>query len=179
MTYYDEIYDHAVDNHYLISTNEARALGIPAVELAKLAKRGKLENIGRGLYRLSRYVPSGSDPYAISVALVGDGAYLYGESVIAMLGLAPTNPDRMWVASPGRVRLAHLPEGLRIVRGDVGYPLTHYDGVPSQRVCDAIRACKGTMMFERIAQAAGAALEQGYVTPHEYETIARAEDGRL
>lgn len=107
-----------MDNHYLVSTADARDLDIPVVELAKLVKRGKLENIGRGVCRLSRYVPSESDSYAISVALVGEGAYLYGESVIAMLGLAPTNPNCIWVASPRRVRLAHPPKGLMIVSGD-------------------------------------------------------------
>ncbi len=177
MTYYDDIYEYAVDNHYLVSTADVRDLGIPAVELAKLAKRGKLENIGRGLYRLSRYVPSESDPYAISVALVGEHAYLYGESVIAMLGLAPTNPNRIWVASPRRVRLAHPPEGLTIVTSDEGYAPTTYNGVRSQKARDAIEACKGKMMPERLAQAAKAALEQGYVTPREYGGIANAEGG--
>lgn len=175
MTYFDDIYEYAVDNHYLVSTADARDLGIPAVELAKLAKRGKLENIGRGLYRLSRYIPGESDPYAVSVALVGKGAYLYGESVIALLGLAPTNPDRIWVASPKRVRLAHPPGGLVIVSVGEGYVPTVYDGVRSQRACDAIEACRGKMMPERLAQAAKAALEQGYATPREYSAIADAE----
>ena len=71
MTYYDDLYEHAVDNYYLVTTDDANNLGIPPVELAKLAKRGRLQNLGRGLYRLTRYVPSEFDPYAIAVARVG------------------------------------------------------------------------------------------------------------
>lgn len=32
MTSYDNIYEFAVDNHYLISTTDAGELGIPAIE---------------------------------------------------------------------------------------------------------------------------------------------------
>ena len=85
MTYYDDLYEHAVDNYYLVTTDDANNLGIPPVELAKLAKRGRLQNLGRGLYRLTRYVPSEFDPYAIAVARVVGSAYLYGESVLALL----------------------------------------------------------------------------------------------
>lgn len=177
MTYYENIYEHAVDNHYLVSTDDARELGIPPVELAKLAKRGKLEHIGRGLYRLSRYVPSDEDSYAVSVALLGSDAYLYGESVIALLGLAPTNPDRVWVASPKRVRLAHPPEGLRIVGGEAGYAPVRYNGVPCQRARDAIVACSETMMPDRLEQAVRTALEQGYITPREHHELRLSGDG--
>ena len=45
MSYYDDIYEVAVDHHYLISTDDAARIGVPSVELAKLAYRGKLENI--------------------------------------------------------------------------------------------------------------------------------------
>ena len=44
MTYYDDLYEHAVDNYYLVTTDDANNLGIPPVELAKLAKRGRLQN---------------------------------------------------------------------------------------------------------------------------------------
>lgn len=179
MSYYDDIYEIAVDNHYLVSTADARDAGVPAVELAKLASRGRLEHVARGLYRLARFVPDGSDPYAIAVARVGDGAYLYGESVVALLGLAPTSPDRIWVASPRRVRLKEPPAGLRIVKGEPGYEPTSYDGVPSQRAADAVTSCLVTMMPERVAQAADEALRQGFVTPRERASLAAAMGGDI
>ena len=130
MSYYDDIYEHAVDNYYLISTRDAMRMGVPSVELAKLAHRGKLEHVSHGLYRLARYVPHQNDPYAISVARVGEGAYLYGESVIAMLDLAPTNPARIYVATPRRYR-GEKPDGLVVVIRDRGADTTAYEGVPS------------------------------------------------
>ena len=170
MTYYDNIYEIAVDNYYLISTKDAAEAGIPPVELAKLAHRGKLENISRGLYRLAKYVPSRYDPYAIAVARVGEGAYLYGESVIDMLELAPTNPNYICVATPNRIRRS-LPPGIRLRKPGVGDAVTLYEGVPSQNVATAIRAAKPTMMDDRLRDATERARAEGYLTSREYNQI--------
>lgn len=166
MSYYDNIYERAVDNHYLFTTADAADLGIPVVELGKLSSRGRLERLGNGVYRLSRHVPSEADPYAVAVARVGRDAYLWGESVIELLGLAPTTPGRIWVATPHRVRKS-LPEGVVTVRSDASAPLDNYDGVPGQRVADAIRACTGRVMPERLRDAMERGRELGYVTTRE------------
>lgn len=173
MTYYDDIYEHAVDNYYLISTKTAKQLGIPTIELAKLANRGKLEHVSHGLYRLARYVPHEYDPYAVSVAKVGEGAYLFGESVIAMLRLAPTNPARMYVATPHRYRKS-TSSGLTVVeRHDVD-DQTIYEGIPSQKVGDAIVSCIGKMMRERLDLAADNARAEGYLLADEYRRVKEA-----
>ena len=174
MTYYDDIYEHAVDEYYLVTSAEARELGVPAIELVKLADRGRLERIGQGLYRLARNVPSKYDPYATAVKRIGGKARLYGESVIAMLELAPTNPARMFVATPERVRKA-LPEGLVLAKVPEGQPIARYEGIPCQPVAHAIRACGATMMPERLAQAADNACAQGYMTASERKQLAEEE----
>ena len=166
MTKFDDIYEEAVDSHGLITSARAAELGVTNNELVQYARRGRLERVGHGLYRLARRVPEDNDPYALAVALAGPGAYLFGESVIAMLGLAPTNPSRLHVAVPGRIR-RRLPDGLVVERGD-GMGTTAYDGISSQTAEAAIRACRGRMMPERLVQAAGAARREGYVDEVEY-----------
>ena len=42
MSYYDGIYEYAADNYGLITSAEAKAIGVPNVELVKLAHRGRL-----------------------------------------------------------------------------------------------------------------------------------------
>ncbi|MEG0621011.1 MAG: type IV toxin-antitoxin system AbiEi family antitoxin domain-containing protein [Raoultibacter sp.] len=163
MTIYENIYEIAVDNHYLITTEEAAEIGIPAIELAKLAHRGKLEHMGRGLYRLARYIPGDTDPYAIAVARFGKGAYLYGESVIAMLELAPTNPDYVCVAVPKRTRKA-IPDSIRLFKTSENDTITAYDGIPCQSVACAIASARTTMMDDRLQDAANRAKEEGYLT---------------
>ena len=170
MTYYDDIFERAIDNYYLITTDDANDLEIPPVELAKLAKRGRLQNLGRGLYRLTRHVPSEFDPYAIAVARVGGPAYLYGESVLALLRLAPTNPERIFVATPARIR-KQLPDGIQVVPRKEPARITRYEGIPCQRVKDAILACRKTMMPERLAEAASRARAEGLLTKTELDEL--------
>lgn len=172
MSYYDDIYEIAVDNHGLVSTQAARDAGVPAIELPKLAQRGKLENIARGLYRLTRYVPTKNDDYATAVARLGEGAYLFGESVIAMLGLAPTNPKYIYVAAPKRTR-RKLPASIRIRKPGEQDKLTLYDGIPSQDMATAIRAASSTMMDDRLMDAAAEASRQGYLLDKDYDELKR------
>ncbi|NHM13551.1 type IV toxin-antitoxin system AbiEi family antitoxin domain-containing protein [Xiamenia xianingshaonis] len=170
MTYYDQIYELAVDNYYLVSTRDAVEAGIPPIELAKLAHRGKLENISHGLYRLARHVPHPNDAYAVAVAQVGPDAYLFGESVIAMLGLAPTNPAYTCVAAPKRVR-KRLPSSIRLKKPTEGDVVTSYEGIPAQSVASAIRSARTTMMDDRLREAAQRAREKGYLFAGEYAEL--------
>ena len=172
MTYYDDIYEFAVDNHYLISTDDAAEIGVPTVELAKLAYRGKLENLSRGLYRLTRWVPSESYPYAEAVARVGEGAYLCGESVIALLGLAPTNPAYMQVAVQKRTR-RKLPVHIRLKKGNADDRLTTYNGVQCQHVSRAIPAAASSMPDDRLRDAAQRAYELGFLLREDYKQLKR------
>ena len=168
MTYYDDIYEIAVDNYGLITSAEAKELGVSDQDMKMLAKRGRLIKRGHGVYKLTRYVPTPYDAYAEAVVLVGPKAYLYGESVIAMLELAPTNPSRVFVATPSRIR-KQLPEHIVLIKADDA--VTHYEGIPSQSAYDAIRACRKTMMPERLEDATREAECQGYITIHQAEAV--------
>lgn len=77
-----------------------------------------------------------SDTYAWAVMSVGPDALLFGESIIAMLGLAPTNPTRMFVATPRRTR-RKLPNSIKVewLRGIK--PTATYNGIPCQSAQDA------------------------------------------
>lgn len=170
MTYYEDIYEIAADNYGLITTAQANEIGATNKDLLRYVKSGRLGRLGRGVYRLTHYMPVPNDPYAESVALVGDGAYLYGESVIAMHGLAPTNPARIFVATPKRVRKG-LPDGLIVKqRADAG-DVTSYEGIPSQSIPAAIIACKPTMLPERLEQAAHRAADLGLITGEEEDDL--------
>lgn len=170
MSYYEDIYEIAADNYGLVTTAQANEVGATNKDLLRYVKSGRLDRLGRGVYRITHYTPVPNDPYAESVALVGDGAYLYGESVIAMHGLAPTNPARIFVATPKRVRKG-LPDGLIVKRrADVG-DVTSYEGIPSQSIPAAIIACEPTMLPERLEQATHRAADLGLITNEEEDDL--------
>ena len=171
------IYGIAAGNFGIVTSAEARAAGVTNNELVQYARRGRIERVGQGVYRLALRIPEPNDAYALAVALVGPGAYLYGEAVLGMLGLCPTNPAYIHVATPNRVRRA-LPGYVRLVRTPSEEAGATYDGIPCQRAADAIRAASH-MPPERLADAADRGREEGYITRAEHgELVAELEAGR-
>ena len=168
MSSYDTIDGEAIGRYGLISTARARALGVSALQLVKLARRGRLERVGCGLYRLAVALPYQGDApaYALAVESAGGDAMLFGESVLGLLGLAPVATDRIFVGMPRRVR-RRLPVGVVAVRVSVSAVAAVYDGVRCQPVAEAIRACRGSVMGERLREAVGAARARGLLSPGE------------
>jgi hypothetical protein len=166
MSNYDRIYEYAADNYGLITSAEARTLGIPNVELVKLAHRKRLNRIGHGVYRVAHYIPTPLDKYADAVALAGAGAYIYGESVLAMHGLALVNPTYITVATPGKLR-RNLPPYITSVVRNANDQITYYEGIPSQSVFYAILTCRASVMSARLEDAINEAQKQGLITERE------------
>ena len=166
MAIYDDIYEIAADNYGIVTSAQAKRVGATDKELSRIAKDGRLTRIGYGVYRIKHWVPTENDVFAESVALVGPGAYLYGESVIAMHGLAPTNPVRVYVATPNRVR-RRLPAVVKVVRCPECDDTTEYEGIPSQAIPAAILSCRGTMMASRLLDATKRARELGLIRSEE------------
>ena len=166
MTKFDDIYELAADNYGLVTASQAEKAGVTRVELSRYASDGRLERRGHALYRLVRWVPTEYDRFAEAVALVGEGAVLYGEAVLAMLELASANPSKLTVATPKRVR-RKLPGWVQVMRIKTPMRTRVYMGVPCQHVADAILACRGSIMDERLARAATTARAEGWIDKDE------------
>jgi predicted transcriptional regulator of viral defense system len=52
---FDELLALAGENDGLVTASQARAIGIVGSVLARLAQRGKLERVARGVYRIPHY----------------------------------------------------------------------------------------------------------------------------
>lgn len=175
MTYRDRLRDIALGEYGFVTTKQAAGVGVPAVELRKLAARGALVNVAYGIYRLPDAPPSALDQFAEALLRAGDGAYLRGDSVLAIFGLADVNPRKVRVIAPKRTR-AKMPCFMDVAgppRG--GHPeLTHYEGLLAMRVADAILDCRGRIERGRLLEAAAQARREGLVTTTEWQRV-RAE----
>ena len=147
MSKYEEIYEVAADNYGIVTRDEAARMGVSDKELSRFTSDGRLTRIGRGVYRIKHHVPGNLDPYAESVALAGPG-----ESVLAMFALCPTNPAKMYIGTPRRIR-RKLPEGMKVVQRKGAKDVTEYEGIPSQTVVAAISSCVGKIMPDRLQEA--------------------------
>lgn len=170
MTHFDEIYEIAADSYGIVTAAQARENGVTTGEMSRWCADGKLVRRGHGVYKIARWIPTPRDSFAEAVALVGDGSFLWGESVLSMHGLALVDPRAAIVATPKRVR-RKLPAWVKTVPASESAKTTFYEGIPSQRVADAIEACKGSVMTERLVEATKHARAEGLVTSGEYEKL--------
>jgi len=167
---FDNIYSLSTENHGIVTTAAAVKLGAKRKDLNRWVKMGRLVRYGRGVYRATQYPPSSEDPYAIAVAEVGATAYLCGESVLALLNLAPTNPKYINIAVTGRLR-RQLAKGYRIHFKPKGSAPMIHEGMPIQKPVDAIRDCIGKLMSERLEAATQAAYEHGYLYEEDRDSL--------
>lgn len=173
MTTYQRIYDEAIGNYGLITVEAAKGLGITSSTLVKLAQRGRLERIAHGLYRIDKYVPSrdGLDAYACAVAGCGENAYLWGPSVLAIRNLCPTDPARIYVATPMRYR-GKGRSGIVVKDRTECRRMDNVEGIRVQGVGEAILASQHIIMFDRLIDAVNAATERNLMNADEaHETI--------
>lgn len=170
MTHWETINEIGLDNYGIVTTDDARNVCNVSIELPRWVKMGRLENIGRGVYRLSQYKPSEYDQYAEAVALVGKEAMVYGVSVLAMHNLALVNPAKVFVATKLRKR-RQLPDWIRVVRPEKDVRREDFNGIRCQGVADAIRTCSGSLMRDRLVSAIADAKRRGLIDYKEAQEL--------
>lgn len=167
---YDSVYSISTENHGLVTSAAAKEVGAKDKDLARWVKIGRMIKIGHGVYRILQYPFSEDDVYANAVACAGPKAYLFGESVIGLLRLAPTNPKIIHIAVPVRSR-RRLPASCKVHIQPSGYTPTIRDGIPIQKPVDAIRSCLGVMMPERLEAAANEAYRTGLLFKEDLQRL--------
>lgn len=163
-TYRRRLRELAFDSHGVVTTAAAKAVGVPPVEVRKLAARGALTQLGHGVYRMDEAPVGPLDEFAQAVALAGEGAVLADEAVLAAHDLALVNLRRVRVATARRVR-AKLPATVEIIREVVRDSDRDYiDGVPAMTVERALLGARGRVMTERLVDAAEQAVDRGLLS---------------
>ncbi len=128
--------------------------GLTRHQLPALVRSGKVERIGRGLYRLADAEPT--ENYSLAMASVR-----VPTSVVCLLSALRVHeigtrvPAEVWLAIPHKARAPRLPElRLRIVRFSgpawtYGVQRTEFEGVPA-RITTPARTVADCFRFERL-----------------------------
>ena len=165
MTYRQVLRELAYNTHGVVTLRSAGELGVPAAEVRKLASRGALKRLGKGVYRMLEAPRTALDEFAEAVALVGPDAVLADESVLAAHALGQVNLRRIKVATSRRLR-HDLPPTVEIVRRRVGdQERDDIDGIPTMSLPAAILAARGTVLPERLIEAVHQAAARELITP--------------
>ena len=136
---------YAVEQHGFITTADAREAGLTAMALVMAARRGTIERIDWGIYRIPEL---GGDPLArFQEALLRfPGAILTEDTALELWELADVNPRRIRVALPRKVRVRKaVPAWVELVRTTIEpEDITYHEGLaittPGRAIVEAIRA---------------------------------------
>jgi len=162
----------ALDQYGYVTTADAIALGIPPIELRKLAHRGGLSNISRGLYRFDDIAPTNLDHFQEAVLWVGKGdAHLAGSAVLALHQLAQVNPAALTVNTAHRVRRRPRADIVITHEPIAADDITTYFGIRSTTVARALRNCLTTVMRERLHIAITEARTEGLITVSDLDEL--------
>jgi len=170
MTYRTELRELAFESHGVVTVADAAAVGVPAIEVRKLASRGALTRIAQGVYRMNEVPVDPLSEFAAAVAMTGADAVLANEGVLAALDLAPINLRRIPVATSRRVR-RNLPPTVNVIHEMVDpAERSDIDGIPAMSIPSAILGSRNSVSLSRLKAAANSALARGLIDPLELTT---------
>lgn len=168
------IYELLGDNNGVVTISMAAASGVPAVELRKLAQRGALQRVGRGVYRIPFAPMNNFSTASEMTAIVSENSYVVGDSVLAMLEIGVSNP-RFWsIATNLRVRSA-LPENVRLVDAQDDDQVDLIQGVRCQRVSQVLERRIGAVRSNRLVEEINEAYRLQLIDFEEFKALLDAE----
>jgi predicted transcriptional regulator of viral defense system len=175
------LWELAEKQHGVITSKAAMAVGVPRAELVKLARRGWLEHVGHGVYRLPRLAGTGWDDLAEAVAWPAGRGVLSHVTALLVHELADVNPKTIHLTLPVRYRPRR--------RGVTGLTL-HWEelapneieveeGLPVVNPAVAIRQCieSADVPLHLLRQAVKTALAMGRITPTQATLLTARLDG--
>jgi len=171
MNYRSRVFEFCQDTGGLLTTKEAAQIGVPAVELRKLAQRGALERIGHGTYRITHFPHSENMTTLEVLKMAGPESYVVGESVLALLDLGIFNSRKLHIATPKRVR-KQLPSYVTIHKSASGDVATEkYKQIKCQKVSDVFIDLVGQLASDQLFSAAVEAQQQNLISALELKLI--------
>jgi predicted transcriptional regulator of viral defense system len=143
-TAYRAIYEITEEQNGYVTTLQAAQAGVSQNALVQMARRGVLERVSRGVYRLSRFPSSPLDQYVeASLWPLSTRAVVSHESALAIYGLSDVSPTRIHVTMPRSVRIRRkVPAALVVHRAALGPADSQmYEGVPVTTPERTVRDC--------------------------------------
>jgi predicted transcriptional regulator of viral defense system len=178
----DELFALAEEHDGLLTSKEARAAGIQDSVLVRLAQRGRLERINRGVHRIAHYPVDLLAQYreAVLWAKASQGPEdiaLSHDTALLLYGISDSNPSRVNLTVPTSARLRRkCPDWVAIHRADLSpQDIGEHEGLPlttvSRSIIDVLLATDRTDMAR---QSVSEALHEGLLNNAEAGVLRRS-----
>jgi len=168
---YEKALELATDQHGYLTTAQAQRLGIGRDTIRKMAKRGTLDRVSWGVYRLPTFpVSTFAEHMEASLWPAGVQGVISHESALAMRDLSDVHPPKVHITVPStfRVRRA-IPRHMVVHHADLSpTDIASVEGIPTTTVRHAIEDCFRTHLGPALLrQAIEDGEREGYLKPDE------------
>lgn len=157
------LFEVAENHDGIISASAARAAGVPANTLVRLAERGTLQRVARGVYRLPMFPAAASKHAELQAAIAwarannGPAAVISHESALSLFGISDALPGRIHLTIDPKSRVRRAVPKLYLVHREALPKNDHasYEGVPvttvERTIRDVARAGRNDLALSAIA----------------------------
>jgi len=138
---YKQLAERAAENYGYLTGQDARELGVPMGTLNALARRGQLDRIDHGIYRVPLVPASRLDQYKLATLWPGERGLVSHESALDLYGVSDVNPAKLHVTVPGAYRTRRKIPALYVLHREEVADVDHgsLEGIAVVSVAKAIR----------------------------------------
>ena len=175
VTNIDKLRGIALDQYGYVTASQAAEAGVTKAALGMLNKRGRVERVSYGVYRIPQVPSTERDRFMLAILWTGAGeAALSHETALDVYGICDINPGKVHVTvAKGRRISRQGGAGYELHREDLApADLTWWEGIPAVTPCKAIDQCIGYgTPTHLIFQAIDNALMRGFILKGEAEDL--------
>ena len=172
---YKDVLAIAAGQFGYVTTSQARERDVGGDALRKMADRGTLERVSRGVYRVPTFPPS---PYAeymeASMWPAGVCGVISHQSSLALHELSDVSPSAIHITVPGDFRIRRrIPAHLVVHHTDLrDEEVTLFEGIPTTTLRRTIEDCHRAHLGPALLrQALEGAKREGFLSPAEAATL--------
>ena len=138
---YTQLARRAAENYGYLSGEDARGLGVPMGTLNALARRGQLERVGHGIYRVPLIPPTPLDEYMLATLWPGGQGHISHESALGLFEMSDANPTKIHVTVPATYRTHRAVPALYVLHHDDldAGDEANFEGIPVVSPAKAVR----------------------------------------
>lgn len=144
---YEAVYEIAEEQYGYLTTAQANESGVSKQAVHEMLRRGSLERVSWGVYRLVHFPRSPHDQYVEATLWpLSVRGVISHESALAVYGLSDVNPAKIHITVPKSFRVQReVPKVLVIHRADLAdAEIRYHEGIPLTTPERTIRDCHAT-----------------------------------
>jgi predicted transcriptional regulator of viral defense system len=172
-----ELAELAADQYGLFTLADARGVGYADNSVAQMARRGRIERVSQGVYRIA-FLPAGALGSYMQAALwpVSVKGVLSHETALDLWDVSDVNPSKVHITVPRAHRTQRrIPGSYAIHREDLNpADLTTIEGIPVTTLALALRQCaKDHLGRDLLEQAARHGRARGLLSADQHRALVR------